>query len=111
MQIKEAKWEHCPSCGTKQKCISDEEYGCDECKKPININVKGKRHNDYLDLTVFENPSAPHSRDYQLCSWKCVLKKLRKLKCGYFISLPYLHFEKDALPGQRARDFFKELKR
>jgi len=111
MIIKEAKWRKCSSCGTNIERISDEEYGCDECKKPIAIAVEGKRHHDYLQVTIFQNPAHSTSSYRQFCSWKCTLRNLRKVKCNYFISLPCLQFEKDAVPGQRVKDFFKAIKR
>lgn len=104
MIIKEVQFSKCPHCGDRKR-VSDEEYGCDECGNPIALEVNGKRHNDYLDMTVHHHTDP--ARHLQFCSWKCVIAFLPKIKTGYFASLPYLQFEADVLPGQRAEDFFR----
>lgn len=107
MKIQEAKYEMCSKCGTRKNLISDEVYGCDQCRKPISIELNGKRHHDYLQLTVFR--TGDESESHQFCSWACVLKFLPTIRTDYFINLPYLQYEADALPGQRASDFFATI--
>ncbi len=104
MIIKERVYEKCPKCGSS-KFVSDEEYGCDSCKKKIDLS---KPDSEYLRATVFYDPGGK-TQDFQFCSWKCVLKKLRRVKSNYFINLPHLHFDHKK-PGLRACDFFKLLK-
>jgi len=106
MLIKQRVVEKCKECDHIVREVSPEQFGCDECRKPIEYEVWGKSHHDYLEITVFHN-SSDSTEHLHLCSWKCVAKKLRKVKSDYFVSLPFLHYEKDTVPGQRASDFLK----
>lgn len=106
MKIEEAKFETCKECKTHLKRISDEVYGCDQCRKPIAMDVSGKRHNDYLDLTV-HYLGGEGSVSHQFCSWACLFEFLPTIKTDYFVSLPFLQYESYALPGQRASDFME----
>jgi len=104
MLLKDIEFEKCPTCGAHRKVLQERVYGCDQCKKTINLNAKST---DWLEVTIFHhNKEADH---LQLCSWKCVLKLLPKLKGDYFISLPFLHYDMGS-PQTRASAFFKELK-
>lgn len=103
MIIKEAEHHVCPTCDTRRR-TAGEEYGCDECKKPINV---GAPEREYLSATVFS--MLDKSRDLQFCSWRCALAGLSKVQCEHFISLPYLTYD-TAQPGVRASDFFEALK-
>ena len=77
--------------------------GCDNCKKVIDLN---KKATDWLEVTIFnQNREADHC---QLCSWKCVIKFVRKIKSDYFVTLPFLHYDKGP-PQTRASAFFREL--
>lgn len=77
------------------KRVSDDVYGCDQCKKPIT--------DDRLEFTVFFDHA--DAERHEVCSWACAIKLLRKMKTNYFISLPYLHYDRKA-KGIRAKDFF-----
>lgn len=68
--------------------VSEDVYGCDECRKEIKPNpAKVTR----LDMTVFRDSGEAEHR--QLCSWKCAIANLKKVKCDYFVTLPYVHFD------------------
>ena len=109
MKIEEARYETCKECGTRKRMISEESYGCDECGKQISIESNGKTHHDFLQLKVFRHVgSDTESREF--CSWACVFAFLPKIESDYFVSLPFLQYEADVVPGQRVSDFFKLLK-
>jgi len=109
MQIKKAVYDKgCPKCGAGKKCIEDEIYGCDLCKKEIN---SPRDERNYLEISVFYNGDRDAIR-FQFCSWECVFKFLGKIqrtkyKCDYFISLPTLMFDGEK-PGYK--DFVIALK-
>ena len=105
MKIKEAVYK-----AVKRECrelVEPEVYGCDCCKKPINMGLSGK-HRAHLEATVFRNNQ--EAEHMHFCSWPCVLKKLPKVKTDYFISLPYLTYDGPEEKGMRAKDFFKAVK-
>lgn len=109
VKIKEAEWKCCGSCQSRISRISDEEYGCDECGKPITPYDGKQKNADYLQFTVFfHGDRAAESK--QFCCWKCAMSNLRKIKTDYFINMPYLNFGDDIVPGQRASDFFDLVK-
>jgi hypothetical protein len=101
MKLRERKYSKCKTCGQSLKIIIEEAYGCDVCKKEINLEEKSP----YLDLTVFHNDGTTES--YQLCSWVCCLRKLKEVKTDYFVSMPMLHFDERGPTGARA--FFKAI--
>lgn len=105
MLLKEREYHTCPTCDSR-KALTGEVYGCDACKKVIDMNEPEKQ---YLGATVFEHGSGG-TKDLHCCSWRCMVKALRKVKCDYFISLPFLHYDKDVGKGMRAKDFFALLK-
>lgn len=107
MLIKQARYKKCKSCKHTLNRISDEVHGCDFCKKKIEIYSEGKKHHDFLEITVFNN--SEDSSRHQLCSWKCVAKFLPTVKSDYFVSLPFLHYEPDTVKGQTVGDFLKML--
>ena len=109
MKIRQAAWKHCKSCGQRTKQIRDEVFGCDECGKKIEIVGKTMKHHDFLEVKVFNE--GKESESLQFCGWKCVLNHLPKVRSNYFASLPFLHFDGDVIVGQRAEDFFRELKK
>ena len=104
MKIKEATYNACPTCDHRTRA-TDDAYGCDECRKPIDY---GGKQRQYLAANVFSHDSSP-SKDLHFCSWKCALKGLKKVKSDYFVSLPYLHYD-DQQKGIRAKDFFDAIK-
>ena len=103
MKIKDATYHTCPTCENRRR-ETDDEYGCDECKTPIDY---GGQQRMYLAAEVFRNGKPTES--LQFCSWKCALKGLKKVKSDYFVSLPYLHYD-DHQKGIRAKDFFDAIK-
>lgn len=106
MLLKEQKWEDCPTCKRHGKIIQQEVYGCDVCKKEIDLNKKGA---EYLDATVFHHDQEKAAEHMHFCSWRCVIRGLKKVKTDYFISLPFLHYGSGA-KGLMAKDFFKFMK-
>jgi hypothetical protein len=104
MKIQDRLWKSCKSCGQNIKLLKDETYGCDECGKPINFpNIE----RNFLEMAVFSHTE--ETKHFQFCSWKCCLKKGKKLKPDYFISLPYLSFD-EKQKGLRAEDFWRLVK-
>jgi hypothetical protein len=101
MKVREATYKSCKSCHTRLKMVRDEAYGCDECRKEIDMD---KRGTDYLEARIF---SKNHETiGMQFCSWRCCLRGLKKVKSDYFVSLPYLHYDEGIL----AKEFFKLMK-
>jgi hypothetical protein len=100
MIIKERVYDECSKCG-KRELLSEEQYGCDICKKPIHL----REPTTYLEIVVFvQRGDTTH---YQLCSWECALKMIKKGKSDYFIQLPTLHCD-DTRPGRK--EFFAAIK-
>ena len=91
MIIKQRVSRKCKTCGLS-KLVKHEEYGCDNCKKPIDFG-KPAIERDYLQITVFHQ-HREGTDDLEFCSWQCVFEKLKELKTDSFISLPYLSFER-----------------
>lgn len=104
MLIKEAKFKEVVK--PVRERVSDEVHGCDECRAVIDFNDKDCK---YLEYLIFNNPLDTRSERRILCSWKCVIKNLKKAKSNYFISLPFLHFD-ETRKGFRAKDFFSAIK-
>jgi hypothetical protein len=86
--------------------ISEEQYGCDCCRKKMAMDESTLRLNVFQTLP---DGSTPPSQQLDFCSWKCVLKYLPKIKSNYFVCLPYLHYD-DKTPGTRAIDFINLIK-
>jgi hypothetical protein len=107
MIVKEAKYHKVRKMVTER--ISDEVYGCDQCKKQI------KEDDTPLIVTVFYNDKSlaknksGDTDKFEFCSWKCVLKFLPKIKSDYFVDLPYLHYDSKT-KGTNASDLLKLLK-
>lgn len=104
MLIQDNKYRVCDSCRARH-LISERIYGCDTCKKVIDMNQPER---EYLSATVFSHTKG--NADIHACSWVCMMKALRKVKTDYFVSPPFLHYDKSASKGMRASDFFKLLK-
>ena len=117
MKLREREHEKktCRLCGnTDIKLIREESFGCDGCKKPIDDLIAASRKNseyrDYLELRIFDKDYNRDSKELHFCSWKCMFKKLRTVKCNSFISLPHLTYSK-TMPGQTVKDFLSCIKR
>ena len=90
MIIKQRKWKQCPECKSRS-LLSEEVYGCDNCRKPIDFD-KPDKEKEYLRLTVFYH-YRDETDDLEFCSWECVFERLKELKTDSFIDLPYISFE------------------
>lgn len=101
MLLRERKYNTCKSCTQRTTLVCDESYGCDQCRKEIDMQKKGV---EYLEATIFNHDD--QTTRLQFCSWKCCLKKLKTVKSDYFVSLPYLHYDSGIL----AKEFFKLVK-
>lgn len=87
MIIKKAKYK---TVTVKQKrMVSDEVYGCDECKKEIK---EFPNEDPRLNITVFYH-AEPGTDNYHFCSWECVLKFIPKINTDYFINLPHVCYD------------------
>jgi hypothetical protein len=86
--------------------VSDERYGCDECRREIKYDG---REAIRLDLTVHHNNAEAERLSF--CSWKCVIKHIKKIKIktDYFVSMPFLMFDTKK-KGLRAEDFIALFK-
>ena len=104
MIIKERKFKACKECG-RREMISDEEYGCDNCKEKINLAV----HEEYLSLTIFYHSSKKSPQSCHFCSWTCMFEKLKNLRTDSFITLPYLSFDNEK-PQMTVEAFWKAVK-
>jgi len=91
MIIKQRVSRKCKECGLS-KLVKHEEYGCDNCKAPIEPD-KSAIDRDHLRVTVFHQ-HREETDTLEFCSWECVFRKLRELKTDHFIDLPYLSFER-----------------
>ena len=117
MKLREREHEKktCRLCGyTDIKLVREESFGCDECKQPIDdlidLNHKNSEYCEYLELRIFDKNQSNNTKELQFCSWKCLFKKLRTIKCNYFISLPHLTYGK-TMPGQTVKDFLACIKK
>lgn len=102
MIIKERVYQECKCCGSR-KMVSDEEYGCDNCGKPIDM-FNGDNH---LGATV-------HWRDkdaegLHFCSWRCTFSKLSTVNTDYFISWPLVSFD-ESHPDRDAAAFWQAVR-
>ena len=104
MKLKEAEYQRCSKCGRTEKCISEEVYGCDNCKREYD--------QDKLDLTVFYK-NIDDVKHYQFCCWECVLKFLPKIKSDGvdFVNLPYLLYNNKVPEGCAASDLIELISR
>ena len=89
--------------------ISDDVYGCDQCKKEFGGA-------DKLQIDVFYNDKTKKKQDrgevlykHDFCSWVCVFKFLPKIKTDYFVNLPYLLYDSKT-KGTSVKDFLKLIK-
>ena len=107
MKIKDYVTENCPTCNSFIREISPEEWGCDQCRKPIVPCGNDER----LDVKLFyKKDGETCSDDYYFCSWACVFNFVLKKRTNYFITLPYVSFD-HKIKGRRAKDFFDIIKK
>jgi hypothetical protein len=104
MKIRDLVREKCSKCGCNGKVIQEEAYGCDNCRKIIDLS---KPEADYLKVDLFFQN---HTEHLQFCCWKCLFKKCRGVTTDYFISLPFLKFDTKK-PGLCGKDFWKHIKK
>jgi len=100
----------CMECGNIKE-YEEREFFCDYCDNEIN-NKNIEQHN-MLEISVFfkynDIDNDDNTINYQFCSWKCVIEKLKTIECDYFISLPELIYE-PTKEGLKAKDFLELLK-
>jgi hypothetical protein len=85
--------------------IIEEEFD-DECK----CHHCGDEVDDLepLNLTVFSKQrDTSEPKDMLFCSWHCVMEHLPTIPCDYFISLPYLLYDRDGKDS--AKEFMRIL--
>ena len=105
MLIKERQWRKCPTCERNHELLNEEVYGCDTCKRAIDLN----KHQQYLQVTRFMDHQSLTTH-HHFCSWKCVLKWLPKNPLDSFFSLPYLTY--DTPSGKKlTKEFFSLMKK
>lgn len=106
--IKEA--EFCKECGSVKNYEVIERF-CDFCDEQIVTNDESKL--GILDITIFskiqKDDDEDRTYDLSFCSWKCLISKIKTLKCDDFITLPFLYYGKQE-DGVMAKDFFDLLK-
>ena len=89
MIIKEAEYKKVRV--TRNQCVKEAVYGCDECGKEI---ADYPNEQNRLEVTVFHSDS-DSTEHLHFCSWDCVLKHLPKIKTNHFISLPFVLYDAD----------------
>jgi len=103
VKIQEAAHRKCGECGAYREIIREELYGCDNCRKVIDLS---RRDSDYLDVGIHQKGNNVPTKRMEFCSWACVKAKLKSIKSNYFVSLPFLHYDSKQ-KGLRAQDFFR----
>lgn len=71
MKLKDAVYASCGECGRNKREISPEQFGCDQCQKPIEPFGNDER----LDVILFHKDSMA-TENFHFCSWACVFKFL-----------------------------------
>lgn len=98
--IKRAEFTTCGSCNARHR-VSDEVFGCDYCGQELAVEP--------LQFVIFSaGANSTETKDVHCCSWRCVFKELRRVQVNYFVSLPYLVFDKD-VDGQTPADFWAAM--
>lgn len=109
MIIKEAKYRKVKR--IVEELISDDVYGCDQCKKEM-LDIGKLSIDVFFHDEKIKKQNKGGADKYDFCSWKCVIKFLSTIKTDYFISLPFLHYdEKNTTKGTSAKDFFDLFKK
>ena len=99
MIISERVWESCECCGKNKQLLKEAEYGCDNCRKPVdgeNLRLSCHRMSEGADY-------------FEFCSWKCCLEYVSKISWYEydFLSLPLLSYR--YMPEGRTVKNFTEL--
>ena len=89
--------------------ISDDVYGCDQCKKEFGSEDKLQIDVFYHDEKNKKQNNGGGTDKHDFCSWVCVFKFLPKIKTDYFVNLPYLKYDSKT-KGATAKDFLKLIK-
>ena len=100
--LKETEWQTCDECGLRKR-VADEQRGCDVCKRVFDDQEP------YLSSDIFRRGTNGADR-LDFCSWTCALKGLAAVETDYFVSLPYLHYDKETPVKQRAEGFFRAVR-
>jgi predicted RNA-binding Zn-ribbon protein involved in translation (DUF1610 family) len=103
MELSQRVYEKCECCGRNGNIKQYAVFGCDQCGKVIG----DEDSTDSLGISVHWLNN--NSERYQLCSWECVFKMVKKAKTDWFISLPFLSMDNHT-KGQRVSDFWKAVK-
>ena len=88
MHLKTRDWNRCPTCNNATTLKNEDIFGCDLCRREIDMN---KKHTAYLEATVFSHKGEP--KHIHLCGWKCFFRWAKKARTDYFISLPMVTFD------------------
>jgi len=97
-----AKKKTCSKCGDTRYTQWDT-FLCDNCKVVIKSGEK-------LDVPVWIKQDGEHPKEYHFCSWPCLLRKISKVRCGYFLDLPHLMYSDKKEKGN-AKEFWKAIRR
>jgi len=73
--------------------ISEDVYGCDNCKKEFNSGGNLTLRVFFSDESLKQIDDSNTIDQYDLCSWKCVSEILPSIKTDLFVSLPNLHYD------------------
>lgn len=115
MKIKDAVEDRCPTCGSLRNTLEEEQYGCDYCKKVIDLEDCSKynrRISPHLEVEIFYIEEDKPVENLTFCSWNCFYLKIKEYKDRTdisFIALPYLSFERD-IKDKYCGDFFECIK-
>jgi hypothetical protein len=105
MLLKERQWSQCKTCNHRDKLLNEDVYGCDSCKAVLDLNKPGV---EYLEATRFMQRA--ESTRHHFCSWRCLVKWLKKAGSDHFITLPYLSY--DTVHGKKfTKEFLKLVSR
>jgi hypothetical protein len=89
--------------------ISDDVYGCDQCKKEFGGADKLQIDVFFKDENLKKQSEGNLVDKYDFCSWVCVFKFLPKIKTDSFVNLPYLMYDSKT-KGATVKDFLKLIK-
>lgn len=95
-----------------RKMVTPEIYGCDCCGK--ELIESDDKYPSKLTTSVYNRNDI--NKDFDYCSWECVLKHLPEVSkdCDEFIDLPFVYFNKEYkgenLQGINLIELIKNLK-